>query len=300
MTDMQIECFLAVAKHLNFTEAASQLFIAQSSLSRNISNLEDELDVQLFVRTKKYVRLTPGGAVLYKEFSRLTQEIRTAVEMAKQADLGTEGSLRLGVIETQRSENFLPQSLGILRKDYPGIHIDLYRGNFKDLRVALEEDRIDIALTMDFDLKEYEPFDVVFQPFFVSEAKCVISSYHRLANAQHIDMLDLKDDNLIAISPEVSKGAYANAFELCQRYGFTPKHIRYANSVQDLLLMVEAGLGYSILDENCTSNLNPVVRSIPIQHTDPLQLVAVWKKQNLNPAVPLFANILIDSASIIN
>ena len=59
MTTFQIECFLNVAKYLNFTEAANHLFIAQSSLSRNISNLEAELGIKLFSRTKKYVRLTP-------------------------------------------------------------------------------------------------------------------------------------------------------------------------------------------------------------------------------------------------
>ena len=59
MTIFQIKCFLNVAEYLNFTEAANHLFVAQSSLSRNISNLEEELGMQLFVRTKKYVRLTP-------------------------------------------------------------------------------------------------------------------------------------------------------------------------------------------------------------------------------------------------
>ena len=65
MTSFQIQCFMTVAEYLNFTEAASQLFVAQSSLSRNISNLEEELSLQLFLRTKKYVRLTPAGAILF-------------------------------------------------------------------------------------------------------------------------------------------------------------------------------------------------------------------------------------------
>ena len=53
MTIFQIKWFLNVAEYLNFTEAANHLFVAQSSLSRNISNLEEELGMQLFVRTKK-------------------------------------------------------------------------------------------------------------------------------------------------------------------------------------------------------------------------------------------------------
>ena len=80
MTIFQIKCFLNVAEYLNFTEAANHLFVAQSSLSRNISNLEEELGMQLFVRTKKYVRLTPCGAVLYEEFSKLLKLGEAAVQ----------------------------------------------------------------------------------------------------------------------------------------------------------------------------------------------------------------------------
>ena len=108
MTIFQIQCFLNVAEYLNFTEAANHLFVAQSSLSRNVSNLEEELGMKLFVRTKKYVRLTSSGAILYEEFSKLMKLGEAAVQKARNAELGENGSLVLGVIETQRSENFLP------------------------------------------------------------------------------------------------------------------------------------------------------------------------------------------------
>ncbi len=81
MTIFQIQCFLNVAEYLNFTEAANHLFVAQSSLSRNVSNLEEELGMKLFVRTKKYVRLTSSGAILYEEFSKLMKLGEAAVRM---------------------------------------------------------------------------------------------------------------------------------------------------------------------------------------------------------------------------
>ena len=82
------------------------MFVAQSSLSRNVSNLEEELGMKLFVRTKKYVRLTSSGAILYEEFSKLMKLGEAAVQKARNAELGENGSIVLGVIETQRSENF--------------------------------------------------------------------------------------------------------------------------------------------------------------------------------------------------
>ncbi len=292
MTSFQIECFLNVAKFLNFTEAANHLFIAQSSLSRNISNLEEELGMKLFFRTKKYVRLTPAGAVLYEEFSSLTQQAKEAVEKARLAGLGQEGSISLGVIESQRSENFLPEVLNAVRERYPNIKLNVFRGNFKELRQALSEGKIDISLTMDFDLPGYPAEETVFQPFFHSSARCVISKLHPLAKKDYIHLEELKNVPLIAINPEISFGAYNNAVELCKLHGFTPKEIHLSNSTQDTLLMIESGLGYSILDENCISSANQAVQSIPVFRSDPLVLVAIWRKENFNPVISLFVNLL--------
>lgn len=174
MTIFQIQCFLNVAEYLNFTEAANHLFVAQSSLSRNVSNLEEELGMKLFVRTKKYVRLTSSGAILYEEFSKLMKLGEAAVQKARNAELGENGSIVLGVIETQRSENFLPHALHLLRENHPNIRIDIISGNFHELRESMLNGRIDIALTLDFDIVDYPADDIIYQVFFESSPKCVI------------------------------------------------------------------------------------------------------------------------------
>ena len=293
MTIFQIQCFLCVAETLNFTEAANRLFIAQSSLSRNILHLEDELGLSLFVRTKKYVRLTPSGTVLYSEFSKLLQMGQQALERARNAELGETGSLRLGVLETQRSESFLPVRLQQLRQGHPNIQIDIVSGTYSELREYINNNEIDIALTLDFDLEDYNMEEVVFQPFFHASPKCVISVSNSLTKRPDFDLSELSSETMIAISPEVSRGAYNNIIQFCERYGFHPNKIIFANSVQDLLLKVEAGLGFSVLDENCISDFNRAVLSLPIHKTNLVTTVAIWKRNNLNPVIPLFTNLLI-------
>lgn len=293
MTIFQIKCFLNVAEYLNFTEAANHLFVAQSSLSRTISNLEEELGMQLFVRTKKYVRLTPCGAVLYEEFSKLLKLGEAAVQKARNAELGENGSIVLGVIETQRSENFLPHTLHALREKHPNIKIDIISGNFQELRESLMNGKIDIALTLDFDLIDYPTDDIIYQVFFESAPKCVISKAHPLAKPDEIHFDSLSTETMIAIDPAISKGAYNNIVQFCERHGFTPSNTIYASSIQNILLKVEAGLGFSVLDENCISNSNTAVLSLPFYKTDPLHLVAVWRKNNLNPVIPLFNKYLL-------
>lgn len=293
MTGFQIQCFLTVAECLSFTEAAGQLFVAQSSLSRNISNLEEELSLPLFLRTKKYVRLTPAGAVLFDEFSRLKEQYTAALDRARQAQASLEGRLRIGIIENQRSEHFLPKSISSLRKSLPNLKVELFRANFRELREALSKNEIDIAVTVDFDMDAYRDQNVVTQPFLTSQGRCVISKFHPLAGKEFIEIEDLKEEPLIAISPEVSQGGYDHVLELCRLHGFTPPKIHCAGSVDNLILMVESGIGFSVLDENSLITVNSAVRSIPINDQGPLSLVAIWHKNNLNPAVSLFINHLI-------
>lgn len=294
MTGFQIQCFLTVSECLSFTEAANQLFVAQSSLSRNISKLEEELSLQLFVRTKKYVRLTPAGAILFDEFSGLKKQFQIAVDRARQVQANLEGLLRIGIIENQRSEHFLPKSISALRQTLPNLEINLFRANFRELREALARKEIDIAITVDFDIDAYQDQNVVIQPFFTSPGRCVISKFHPMAHKEIIAIEDLKNEPLIAISPEVSRGGYEHVLELCRMHGFTPPQIYHAGSVDNLILMVESGMGFSVLDENSAITGNSAVRSIPINDQGPLSLVAIWHKNNLNPAISMLVNRLAE------
>jgi DNA-binding transcriptional LysR family regulator len=297
MTTFQIQCFLQVAQCLNFTEAANHLFIAQSSLSRNISNLENELNMKLFIRTRKYVRLTPGGAVLYREFSRLMKEIDQAVDQARNVEIGQSGLLRIGVIETQRSDNFLPEVLKTLRKKHPLINVDIQSGNFKDLRENVLNGQVDIALTMAFDLTDFPQDKIVSQNFRCSTGVCAMPKSHPLAGKSGVNINQMAEDTLIAISPDVSHGAYNSLIDLCAANGFTPRKIITARSIQDMLLNIESGLGYTVQDSNSISLLNRAVANVPLEGTtDPLFLTAVWCRSNLNPIIPIFMEILMDKA----
>lgn len=292
MTSFQVECFLTVARFLNFTEAANHLFVAQSSLSRNVSNLEKELGFELFTRTKKTVRLTPGGAVLYTEFTRLKEEISTAVALAKNAETGQSGTLRLGLIETQRSDRFLPTTLSLLKDQHPNIHVDISTGNFKMLREDILNNRLDIALTMGFDLSDYPMDQIVWQDFYEIEARIAISRRHPLAKRKVLSLKEMENERLIAISPEVSHGAYNEIIHLCDNSGFTPQNILTARSISDLMLKVESGQGYAILDANCISCSNEGIANIPFRKAMPQSVVAVWRRKNINSIIPIFMNIL--------
>ena len=97
MTLNQLECFMVLAQRLNFTQAADDLFMAQPALSRLISALEKELDLQLFYRNSRSVALTPAGTVFFKKCPKILDEYRGSVVAARLAQEGYRGSLTLGI-----------------------------------------------------------------------------------------------------------------------------------------------------------------------------------------------------------
>lgn len=293
MTSSQVQCFMSAAEHLNFSKAAAELFMAQSSLSKNILNLELELGIKLFIRTKKYVKLTPSGAVLYEEFKKLTAQYEKALKKAMKVNLDTESSIHIGILEAQKTDIFLPKAIANLKKMHLSTQIHFTRANFKSLRELLFEDSIDIAITLGFDLDEFDLKTYEIHKILSFHGKCFISAYHPLTEKESLSFQDLKNETLIAISPEISKGGYERLLIEFEIRDALPKNIQTVDSIENIMLLVESGLGISILDENCIIYGKSSIKHIPIKENSPTSLVAIWKKSNINPVVPMFINALM-------
>ncbi len=92
----QMEAFVAVARTLHFGRAAAQLHITQSAVSQRIRALEDHLDVVLFARTRREVRLSPAGAAFLRRVAPLLDDVWRAAEEAQGAAAGASGRLVVG------------------------------------------------------------------------------------------------------------------------------------------------------------------------------------------------------------
>ena len=102
MNTMQIRCFLTAALYLNFTDSAAELFISQPALSHNISALEDELGIKLFIRDKKNknTRLTAAGEIMVEGLKDLQNQFELLLKKAQNTQEGKSGVLRIGLISS--------------------------------------------------------------------------------------------------------------------------------------------------------------------------------------------------------
>jgi DNA-binding transcriptional LysR family regulator len=137
--------FVAVAEELHFGAAAARLCMTQPPLSQRIKQLEESLQVCLFVRTTRHVQLTPAGEVLLKRAKALLAAAEEAREAAERADRGQVGTLRLGFTSSS-AYKILPLVLSRFTRAYPDVALDLRERVSLTLMDDLLSRRIDVAL----------------------------------------------------------------------------------------------------------------------------------------------------------
>ncbi|MBX5225758.1 LysR family transcriptional regulator [Rhizobium sp. NLR9b] len=148
MTPRQLKTFLAVMRHGNLTRAAAEVNLAQSSLSDQIQALEEEMGVELFLRSRQGVAPTPAGMALKayaEEILALNDEAQTAVRVA--ADI-SESSVTLGTLETIAAERLAPW-LSLVRRQNPDLGLKLKVGGSGELHAKLQHGSVDIVFTFD-------------------------------------------------------------------------------------------------------------------------------------------------------
>ena len=148
--------FLAVAREENMTEAANVLHVTQPTLSRQMADLERELGVELFERTNRSCVLTGDGMRLRQRAEEIVSLVeQTEMELADR-ELGISGNIRIGAGETQAMKHVLGAFAG-LRRDHPGVTVELYTGNADAVEERLERGLIDFALLLEpVNLDKYE------------------------------------------------------------------------------------------------------------------------------------------------
>jgi DNA-binding transcriptional LysR family regulator len=288
----QLRYFITVAEYLNFTKAANQLYVAQSAISHQIADLEEQVGVKLFIRNKRSVQLTPAGSVFLKEAIEIVEKTSGAIEKAQQTDSGVIGSLSIGFLSVH-VRSFLPEVIKRFRELYPKVELHLNHFPSKMLKESLEEGELDIALTQPSGLHRIEEIEI---QTVAKEKYCIVMhKNHPLANNKKIKLADLATEPFIIHNRHDSPvGSYEFIVHLCEQSGLTPRIVSQPRFVDTVPILVESEIGISILPKSFEAVSSPSLRFIEIDGLEghDFELVMAWKKNNLNPSISLFLNIL--------
>lgn len=293
ITLLQIEYFLAVARHLNFTEAAKSLYVSQPSLSKQIAILEEEIGVQVFFRTKRDVRLTAAGMVLLKEMGGVIERIESAIEKSKKPDLGENSTLTIGCLDAMDISTFLPVIIKKFKEKYPSVNLILERHSFKVLREKLINKTLDVIFTLSFELDD--SLGILSDVVHRGNGYIVIDKLNPLASKSDLTLSDIRDENFVIISRDESPKGFDSIISLCRKNGFTPKIVKQLPNIESLLLCVESGIGIALLDSNIRMHKSDNIKGFKIEG-DFIEVIMAWKKENMNTAIPLFTNnVLVET-----
>lgn len=188
----QLKTFRRVAEKLNFTQAAKQLHLAQSSVSAQIRDLEKKLGVMLFDRIGKQVFLTDAGKKLYDyacKIEEMTEEIRSVVAGEKYL----QGTLTIRMPESL-ANTYMPMVIENYFNRYPDVRLNFINCSDKELARELSLGRIDIALLMTDDLSMK---DVNIEYLSTEQLVLCTSPDHPLTEKEFIQPNDLSDQLLL-------------------------------------------------------------------------------------------------------
>ncbi len=285
----QVNNFLSVAQTLSFSGAARRNGVPQSTVSRHISDLEAELGVKLFYRTKRDVKLTGEGRAFLPYAKEMLETARKANHVVKQLHEGAEGRLSIATIVT--SSTILADCLREFGKRYPDILVDITYVSGCEPEWEEREDKYDFHFLHRDILPEGDDFD--FLVTHTDNLGVVVPKGHPMVG-QPLNFSALKSEKFIIVSEEESPLLYMQVLDVCRAHHFSPPIINRFDAVKSVLLSVGAGLGVSILPLAIPKMILPeLVEVIPIDDMDTsVTYVAAWKKEILNPAALLFLNVL--------
>lgn len=295
MTTNQLKYFITAAECLNFTEAGKQHFISQTAITQHIQALEDQLDVKLFIRNKRKVELTPAGKVFLTEARAILERSRSAVEKTKKAATGFSGSLNIGYVNGQENTD-LGELIKEFYHDYPAISFQLFRKPHLDLFYELDRGNLDIIFNICYSNTNLEGFE--YRHMKTNRLYAVLYPSHPYAQLSSIRRYDLRNDSFFLTQFYENNQAKGYGYILPEKFadsGFVPKVIGRSSDIETLLLLVAAGIGITILPE---AAIHYVKQSsdlvfIPLEgEHEQVDILAIWKKDNQNPALKLFIDML--------
>lgn len=274
-----LKYFLAVAETLHFRKAAEKLFISQPGLSRQIKEMEVGLEVNLFDRHNRQVKLTPAGIYLKEELSKNLKSLDAILHHAKLLEEGKDGQLNFGYVGSAM-QHIIPDLLLKFTKSHPNILFSLKEmDNNKQIEGLIAQD-IDIG----FVRLERIPKGLMASPV-LKEPFCLVLPKEHPINSDNFENVSLlKDEHFILFDPEYSASYYENVMDIFHHSGFSPLVSHNTIHADSIYKLVENNFGISIVPKSLQNHSISTIKFIELDKIPQRTILsAVWNPNNRNP-----------------
>lgn len=290
MTFEQLNYYVEVYEEESFSFAAENLCISQSSLSKQMKHLEDEIGIRLFdTKNKRKFIITEAGHDFYRHAKTLLAQYEEMQYSMKEYVLLEKGTISISSIPVKDQYGIMPRLMKFMT-EHPHITTNFMEETSDIIIHQMYNNRLDMAI-----LYDSPRLDAVADTYTVAtdEFVAVVPKEHPLSQRTSIGIEELKDDPFILL--KAGSDLYYAAIELCQRNGFMPQ-VRFQNSrTSTIVHMIEETKCVSILiREIVEPMLTDAIRMIPLTDTIPLKLVlALPKGKAMKPCTVTLKNYFL-------
>ena len=242
MTITQLKYVLSVAEYRNFTVAAEHSFVTQPTLSMQIQKLEEELDVQIFNRSKKPIELTELGEKIVEQAKVIVDESNRIVDIVHQQKGFIGGDFKLGIIPTIMP-TLLPMFLNNFTKKYPKVKLIIEELTTEEIIRKLSDGHIDAAIAA----TPLENEAIKERPLYYEPFVGLVPQNHRLFSEPNINADELEiEDILLLEDGHCFKDSVIN---LCRnRKADNKKGFQLeSGSFDTLIKLAKEGMGMTLL-----------------------------------------------------
>ncbi|MEK4526781.1 LysR family transcriptional regulator [Paenibacillus sp. FSL H7-0942] len=282
---LQLKYFLTVARCEHVTEAAGKLHVTQSSLSKTIQRLEDDLGVPLFDRIGRKLRLNDFG----RTFLQRTEKALFELEQGKReiADLSNpdQGTLQLAVT----TASTLPGILREFRKNKPDIQFHVQMVSLENMSRLLHRGEVDFCLSS----PPIEGDDIECQILYDDPIVVAVPMGHRYADRSSIQLTELKDEWFVGVKQ--GYGVRDMVDSVCQSAGFLPKYVYEGDEPARLTALVEAEIGLAFIPSTAR-NPHERIKYLQVEEHQLVREIALLSHKNryISKAALEFRSVVMD------
>ncbi len=247
----QLRYALSVSKERSFTGAAKRLNISQSAVSEQVKLLEEEIGFELFHRTSRGIESTDRGRTFLYESERVMGDLLSLTDTARRLRGALSDTLTIGM-GSGMAQIFIPRMFADLRRDLPGVRLEIMTAPTRNIFNELHEERIDAGIAIESN-PDRLPAGLIFDRLVDAEMALITHPKHALARSkQPIDIGRLVAEPFIM--SELTVGYGQVVFSLFTDLGIRPNILAVVDNIETMKMIVQAEGGIAIVPRACAEN----------------------------------------------
>jgi len=285
MDILALQAFIAVARCQSFSRAAEELFITQPAVSKRVASLENELNTRLFNRINRQISLTEAGKQLLPKAQELVNQAADMQRFATNLNDDIAGVLSISVSH-HIALHRMPPLLREFNQSHPNVQLDIHFEDSDQAFHAVERGDIEFAVIT---LPKVLPPNLSAETAWQDDLEIVVGLDHSLAKAGKVKLLSLADYPCVLPSKETE--TYQIVQREFEKHKLSVDTQMTTNNLQSLKMLVEAGIGWSLLP---VTMLGSTLKALDSgRHWSRNLGLVVHKKRSLSNAAQAMRKLLL-------